>query len=486
MVFNSLSFVIFFIIVYGLYLVLPHRWQNRLLLAASYFFYGWWDWRFLSLLFLSTAFAFWCGNAIARAAAAKDLKRKRMFMWAGVAGNLLVLGFFKYLNFFIENAQALLHLLGLNVAFNHLNIILPLGISFYTFQKISYILEIDRGLIKPARKFTDFMLFASFFPQLVAGPIERGRNLLPQIENRRSVTIAGIQEGCYLILWGYFLKVFAADNLGRGAVSAVFDNAPPYNGIEVWLAGYAFTFQVYCDFAGYSNIARGLGKLMGVDLMFNFNLPFFVTNIQDFWKRWHISLTSWIQDYLYYPLFHALRRVKGNLRIYLTILITMSVIGLWHGARWNFVIFGAYHGLLIIGYLMIQARWGKFIRSKPPVVKTVVFWLQVILMFHLVAAGMLIFRAQSMVQFAALLQGLTENFRLTEGFPLFKFLKSAVNVASAVWFILAVEYIQFKKKNLLAVLQLSWGWQAVVYFMLLLLLLTFGVGGGKEFIYFQF
>ncbi|MBW1679002.1 MAG: MBOAT family protein, partial [Deltaproteobacteria bacterium] len=274
MLFNSLEFGVFFFIVYALYLMLGHRWQNRMLLMASYVFYGAWAWRFLSLIFISTILDYLCGIKIYES---DSLKRKRFFLFCSIIGNLTILGFFKYFNFFASNLQALLSHFGFSIQPHFLNLILPVGISFYTFQSMSYTIDIYRNQMEPTRNFLDFALFVAFFPQLVAGPIERARRLLPQILAPRKITLDKFYAGCYLIFWGLFQKVFIADNLAR-IVDPIFAAGPPYNGAMVLIALYGFAFQILCDFAGYSNIARGLGKCLGFDIIVNFNLPYFSTS----------------------------------------------------------------------------------------------------------------------------------------------------------------------------------------------------------------
>jgi len=480
--FNSSVFIIFFIIVYVLYRVLAHQWQNRMLLLASLVFYGFWDWRFLALLLLSTWIAYACGGEIGKT---DDAHRRKFFLVLGISTKLCILGFFKYYNFFAENFQALFNLVGLHLSLAHLNIILPLGISFYTFQTMSYIIDVYRKEVKVTSNFFDFALFGSFFPQLVAGPIERAKHLLPQIQAPRVITREKIAAGCYLLLWGYFLKIFAADNLAK-IVDPIFDAAPPYNGMAILLAMYAFTFQIFCDFAGYSSIARGLGLLMGFDIVVNFNAPFFSTNVQEFWNRWHISLSHWIRDYVYLPMMGGLRFMKGNGRVYTALVASMTLIGLWHGAAWNFVLFGIYYGVLLVFYLIIRIRWGTLIMPQSPFGKQLWFWFRVVFIFHLTVIGMMIFRCHSLQQVGRIFNGLFFNFYLTSRFSLFQFLKTTVNFFWAVWLIVVLEYVQFKKQDVCAVIRLPWVVQGIVYFLLIFLLITFGVNGGQEFIYFQF
>ena len=348
MLFNSQVFLIFFVVVYGLYRLLPHRWQNVLLLVSSYFFYGWWDWRFLTLIFLSTVIDYIAGGIIY--SAGPNQRRRKAAVVVSMTSNLVILGFFKYFNFFADNLSAVLQYAGLPAFTRHLNIILPVGISFYTFQAMSYALDIYRGHLKPARSFLNFATFVAYFPQLVAGPIERASNLLPQIENPRTITRAGIESGAWLIFWGLFKKCVIADNLAV-LVDGVF-GATGATGATSLLALYAFAFQILCDFSGYSDIARGLARWMGVELMLNFNNPYAALNPKDFWSRWHISLSSWLRDYLYIPLGG---NRKGRRRTYINLALTMLLGGLWHGAAWTFVTWGAFHGLLLV----IYHRWAE-------------------------------------------------------------------------------------------------------------------------------
>ncbi len=306
MLFHSLQFAIFFPIVYALYLVLSHRLQNRMLLVASYVFYGAWDWRYLSLIFISTTVDYLCSHRIERAV---DGKRKKVFVTISIVSNLSLLGIFKYYDFFAFSFQEMMGNVGLAVYPYFLNVALPVGISFYTFQTMSYTIDVYRGKVKAAHNFFDFALYVSFFPQLIAGPIERGSRLLPQILQPRQITPEHIARGAYLFFWGMFLKVFIADNLAS-IVDPVFAATGPHDGGNVLLAVYAFSIQIYCDFAGYSFMAIGLGLVMGIHLMENFRRPYFAKNIGDFWRRWHISLSSWFRDYVFSPFYIYLERNK--------------------------------------------------------------------------------------------------------------------------------------------------------------------------------
>lgn len=476
MLFNTIQFAIFFIITYSIYLVVNHKWQNRILLVASCIFYGAWSWKFLCLMFVSITTDYICGIKIYET----DNKNKRkFFLYISMFVNLFILGFFKYFNFFTSNIQELLRLLGLNIHVNFLHIILPVGISFYTFQAMSYVLDIYRKRLEPTRNYLNYALFVTYFPQLVAGPIMRARDLLPQVISPRKLRLGQFYEGCYLILWGLFLKVFVADNLAK-IVDPVFASAAPYNGIIVILALYAFAFQIFGDFAGYSNIAIGLGKVMGFNIMVNFNLPYFATNPRDFWTRWHISLSTWLRDYLYIPLGG---NRNGTLKTYRNLAITMLLGGLWHGAAWMFVIWGAYHGLLLIVHRLLTPIFAKMQFSRKPFLDKIFHLLKILFFFHLVCLGWLFFRANSSLQIKDMLQGIMFNFIPAKGVFM---LYNCISIGFFIFVLLFIQIIQYWKNDLMAVLKLNISSKGIIYFILIYLLLIFGVEGGKEFIYFQF
>lgn len=477
MLFNSFQFLIFFVIVYGLYLKLQHKWQNRMLLAASYIFYAAWDWRFSSLILFSTTLNYFCGLKIF---ASDDVKRRKFFLIISLVGNLSILGFFKYFNFFMGNFYGLCDVIGLPVRSHTFNIILPLGISFYTLQSLSYTIDIYRKGMKPTRDFIGFALFVSFFPQLVAGPIERARNLLPQVLSERKITLERFYEGAHLFFWGFFLKVFIADNLAN-IVSPVFDKNPPYNGLEVLLAAYAFTFQIFCDFKGYSSMARGLAKTMGFDLMLNFNLPYFVTNIQEFWNKWHISLSSWVRDYIYMPVFFSMRNVGAGLRISIVLMITMAIMGLWHGANWIFVAWGLYHGFLLVAYMFIRNRCKDWIKPKSVFGQNLWLILRMVFTFHLIVLGMLVFRAQWGKQVIDMTYAMLFNIR-----PFDAMYSIMLQIISYTWILWVVQVFQYMKKDLNISYQASVPVRAGFYYICLLLLIIGGSPYGQEFIYFQF
>lgn len=319
-----------------------------ILLLSSYVFYSFWDWRFLLLLMLSTLIDYFFGLIIFNA---ESVDKKKRYMWFGIFNNLIVLGFFKYYNFFINSFAAILIQMGFEPHFPILNIILPVGISFYTFHGMSYVIDIYRGQCVPTKNFVNYSLFVSYFPLLVAGPIERATHLLPQIENKeRKVTRQHVIDGLTLIFIGYIKKVLISDNIGSKA-DFVFGNVSSSGSFELLTGLIIFSFQIYFDFSGYSDIGRGVSKLFGIDLLINFNQPYLSQNISEFWKRWHISLSSWLKDYLYISLGG---NRKGKVKTYINLFITMLLGGLWHGASWNFVIWGGLHG----SYLAIHKMFG--------------------------------------------------------------------------------------------------------------------------------
>ncbi|MCP4603635.1 MAG: MBOAT family protein [Proteobacteria bacterium] len=475
MFFNSFEFAVFFFIVYSLYLLSSHKWQNILLLFSSYVFYGAWDWRFLSLISISTILDYNCGLQIH---ASSSTKRRKLFLSLSVVVNLSILCFFKYFNFFASSMQDLLGFFGVPTDPILLNIILPVGISFYTFQAMSYTIDIYRKEMVPTNRFFDFALFVSFFPQLVAGPIERAKRLLPQVLSPRHVSLEKLYEGSFLIFWGLFQKVFIADNLAK-IVEPVYSSTAPYNGTDVMIAAYAFSFQIFCDFAGYSNIARGLGKCMGFEIIVNFNIPYVSSNPSEFWKRWHISLSSWLRDYIYIPLGG---NRDGSIKTYRNLMITMLLGGLWHGAAWTFVIWGAYHGFLLTIYRILRPFLLKFYSPRNAFLKRVLSFLNIFLFFNLVCIGWMLFRASSISQFFQMLEGLFCNFA-----PPPDTFESIRNLFFFICILILVQILQFWKDDLLVILKSRIVvLKALFYFICFYLLIFYGVEGGEQFIYFQF
>jgi alginate O-acetyltransferase complex protein AlgI len=473
MVFNSLHFLWFFVVVYAAYLLLPHRAQNWLLLAASYYFYAAWDWRFLGLPIGSTLVDYTCALALDKTS---NPSRRRALLCASLGFNLTLLAFFKYFNFFADNLHAVFGALGWRVDFVTLRVLLPIGISFYTFVTMSYVIDVFRREIRPTRNLIDFAVFVAYFPHLVAGPILRASRLLPQIASARHVTSDQLRDGAWLIAWGFFQKIFVADNLA-GLANTIFEPGTRHTGINVLLGVYAFGFQIYGDFAGYSNIARGTSKLMGIELIENFRFPYLVRSPQEFWRHWHISLSTWLRDYLYIPL-GGNRGTPWQTRR--NLLITMVLGGLWHGAAWTFVLWGLYHGLLLIVYraaapLDAAQRWAL----GPSAFARVFGWA---IMFHLTCVGWLIFRARSARQLGDLSLSLLTNFSPTSA-------DVRGLVAPFVLFtvpLLIVHACEAYFDDVLVVRRLPLAMRYSVYAATFYLTMLFGNFGGSEFIYFQF
>lgn len=350
MLFNSLDFAVFLPIVFILYWFVfkkSLRLQNALIVVASYVFYGWWDWRFLSLILFSTLVDYFVGQALGKE---EDSTKRKVLLWVSIIVNLGFLGFFKYFNFFLENFQSAFSLLGFEVGGRALSIVLPVGISFYTFQTLSYTIDVYKGKLKPSKDFVSFAAFVSFFPQLVAGPIERATHLLPQFYNTRTFNYAFAVNGCRQILWGFFKKLVIADNCA-GFANQIFANSEGASGSTLFLGAVFFTFQIYGDFSGYSDIAIGTSRLFGFDLMKNFAFPYFSRDIAEFWRRWHISLSTWFRDYLYIPLGGSRGSKWHQVR---NVFIIFLVSGFWHGANWTFILWGALNALYFLPLLLLK------------------------------------------------------------------------------------------------------------------------------------
>jgi len=490
MVFNSLHFVVFFMAVYGLYRLLPHKCQNGLLLIASYYFYASWDWRFLGLLIASTVVDYSSGLVLGRL---EDHRRRKIVLVASLGFNLAMLGFFKYFNFFAENLQAVLALIGWRPDMFTLRVFLPIGISFYTFVGMSYVVDVYRRQVEPTRSLLDVGVFIGYFPTLLAGPILRASLLLPQIASPRSPSAAQVAEGLWLILWGYFKKMFVADNLAP-VVSQVFAAGGLPSGFAIVLGTIAFAFQIYGDFSGYSDIARGTSKLLGIELNVNFRFPYFVRTPQEFWAHWHISLSDWLRDYLFLPISYALSRRLDGVRwfgqrdefwIYgSATIMTMLLGGLWHGAAWTFVLWGAYQGFLLVMFRFASMGPGTR-RRRGSLTEWTLQWKDlpaVLLMFSLTCYGWLVFRAESWSQVVLLTGRLFTSFSpswdvlANVGLPLLVYAGP----------LLIIHVAEARRGHLNVVL----GWPTVarytVYAAIVYTIVLFGNFEGSEFIYFQF
>ncbi len=387
MLFNTIDFAVFFPIVLLLYWTVFRKslqLQNLFLVIVSYGFYAFWDWRFLSLIFFSSAVDYFIGLSISKTS--HNSKRKLLLI-ISLVSNLGLLFIFKYFNFFIETFVEVFSVFGTSFNYSSWNILLPVGISFYTFQTLSYTMDIYRKKIEPTKNPIEFFAFVSFFPQLVAGPIERASNLLPQFSRKRNFTVEQGKSGFYLIIWGLFKKVVIADNCAF-FVNQIFENHAAYSSGELWIGAILFAFQIYGDFSGYSDIAIGTARLFGFDLMTNFKFPYFSKNIGDFWRRWHISLSTWFRDYVYIPLGGSKGSVWKQVR---NVFIIFIVSGFWHGANWTFIVWGAFHALLFIPLLLIR-------RNRSDVNTTRISLLDVgriFITFVLVTLGWIYFRADS-------------------------------------------------------------------------------------------
>ena len=398
MLFNSITFIVFYVVVFASYWLLrARRPQNILLLGASWVFYGAWSWKFLLLLIASSVLDYCCGLLIQ---GAPSQRRKRLLLILSVGGNLLFLGTFKYLGFFVTEFAALLEQLGFAASAPVLNIVLPVGISFYTFQTIGYIVDVYRGKVPVARSFIDYALYVAFFPQLVAGPIERAGHLIPQFQKPRVWNTGAFESGLQLAFWGLFKKIVIADNLAP-YVDVVYADPSQYSGAALCTATVFFAFQIYCDFSGYTDTARGVARMLGFDLMRNFNFPYIAKTPVEFWQRWHISLSKWFQDYLYFPLAIRYMRQGGWASKYKAHIIAMALIGIWHGANWTFLVFGLYWGIIIAAYLAIQERLsnaepGGLADRLTASLSPVRDYGALIVMFVLVCVGWVYFRADSL------------------------------------------------------------------------------------------
>jgi alginate O-acetyltransferase complex protein AlgI len=377
LIFNSVDFVLFLLVVLTLYWLLPQKTKNLFLLCSSYFFYGYIHPWFIILIAVSTLANYFYGIYIE-----KYNSKRILFLCLSIITNLTILGFFKYYNFFIDNITSLFKILSLPSTDLTLQILLPIGISFYTFQSLGYTIDVYRKKIAPCNNIINFSLYVSFFPQLVAGPIERASNILPQIERNKIFQFKKANDALLLIIWGYFKKLVIADNVGVIVDKIFSSNISSF--YLLWVGVIGFTVQIFADYSAYTDIARGVAKLFGIELMKNFKAPYLAKSPADFWKRWHISLSSWIKDYLYIPLGGS--RV-GNGRFVLNVFITMGLCGLWHGASWNFVLWGLYHALLILLYRFI----GIILPQKLTDIKSL-FPVKIIIMFTFTCTGWLIFR----------------------------------------------------------------------------------------------
>ena len=480
MLFNSFEFLVFLPIVFMLYWFVfrGRRWQNLLVVTASYVFYGWWDWRFLLLIALTSVCVYGSGLLLEHYEGRR--RRQQIVCAVNIVFNLGILGVFKYYNFFVENLDALFGMMGYHLGWVTMIVILPVGISFYTFQALSYTIDVYQKRLPATHDIIEFLAYISFFPQLVAGPIERATNLLPQFQRRRQFDYAKAVDGMRQMLWGFLKKLVIADNCAT-VVNEYWNHYQDLPGVSLFLMGVLFTFQIYCDFSGYSDIAIGCARLFGFNLMRNFNFPYFSRSIPEFWRRWHISLTTWFRDYIYFPLGGS-RCDKW--KIIRNVYIVWGVSGLWHGANWTFVCWGLFHATLLAIYNIFGINtkykqvvaYGKYL---PNIRET----MQIALTFFLTVIGWIIFRAESMTQAVDFLTAMVSN-RFFDA--------SALHGVTYIYFgiaLLAVEWLQRDKQHALQFSDakpfnhrlVRWG----IYYIILLLIAKYA-GSSQTFIYFQF
>jgi len=481
MLFNSIDFAIFIPVVFVLYWFVfkSLRSQNILLIVASYVFYSWWDWRFLGLIIASTLIDYGIGLAIDKQ---QTKKAKKLLLALSILLNLGILGFFKYYNFFIENFREAFMLFGRELDINYLHIILPVGISFYTFQTMSYTFDIYREKIKPTTNLVAFASFICFFPQLVAGPIERASSFLPQVQKRRVFSYAKASDGLKQILWGLFKKMVIADNCAV-FVNDIFENYASYSGSTLVFGAFLFTIQIYCDFSGYSDIAIGVSRLFGFNLKKNFAFPYFSRNIAEFWRRWHISLTTWFKDYFYIPIGGSrgskLMQLRNTFAIFL-------VIGLWHGAHWKFVVYGFINALHFVPYILRgkNTKYNTLIAENKylPNTKEILGMLQT---FTFLVFARIFFRADSL---SIAIDYLSTIFsRSLFDLPIFPNLKDAMLLMGLIAFFFSIEWLGRDKEHALEqIMMKSKKYQRWTFYYAMVFLIFYFNGEVQQFIYFQF
>lgn len=482
MLFNSLDFAIFLPIVFILYWFVVNKslkLQNLLIVAASYVFYGWWDWRFLSLIVFSTLVDFSVGIGLGKQ---QNSQKRKLLLWTSIIVNIGLLGFFKYYNFFLDNFIQAFSLFGTHISANSLHIILPVGISFYTFQTLSYSIDVYRRKLEPTSNFIAFSAFVSFFPQLVAGPIERATNLLPQFYRNRSFDYTKAVDGLKQILWGLFKKIVIADNCAEYA-NMIFNHSADYSGSTLVIGALFFAFQIYCDFSGYSDIAIGTARLFGFDLMRNFAFPYFSRDIAEFWRRWHISLSTWFRDYLYIPLGGSRGGLGMKIR---NTLIIFVVSGFWHGANWTFIIWGALNALYFLPLLLTKNNRNHLdIVAKGKLLPTLTEFFQIALTFGLTLLAWIFFRANNL---SHALQYVRDIFKPSLfSLPRLHNIQLALTTIMLTFLFVLIEWAG--REQLYAIERLGNNWyrplRRLFYYAMVFLVLFYG-GKEQTFIYFQF
>ncbi len=487
MLFNSIDFAIFLPIVFLLYWFVTNRnlkLQNALIVAASYLFYGWWDWRFLSLILFSTLVDYSIGVLLSTV---ENQKKRKILLWTSILVNLGFLGFFKYYNFFLDNFVSAFTLFGAEIHANSLNIILPVGISFYTFQTMSYTIDVYQRKLEPTKDFIAFTAFVSFFPQLVAGPIERASNLLPQFYVPRTFDYAKAVDGMRQILWGLFKKIVIADNCAEYA-NMIFNHSADYSGSTLVLGAIFFTFQIYGDFSGYSDIAIGTSRLFGFNLLQNFNFPYFSRDIAEFWRRWHISLNTWFRDYLYIPLGGSRGGTWHKVRNTFVIFI---VSGFWHGANWTFIAWGALNAVYFLPVLLAnknRKNLGTVAQGK--MLPTIKELFSMLITFGMTVIAWIFFRANdighAVSYIHSMLAGLVQKSYNVETYH---FIKDKIGY---IILLLIVGFVVFEwigREDQYAIARFGSKWHKslrwAMYYGMIIMIYWFS-GKEQQFIYFQF
>jgi len=482
MLFNSIDFALFLPIVFILYWFVTNnslKLQNALIVGASYIFYGWWDWRFLSLILFSTIIDYTVGLKLKN----EDKEKKRkIFLWISILVNLGFLGFFKYYNFFLENFITAFTFLGSDIQANTLNIILPVGISFYTFQTMSYTIDVYKRKLNPTEDFIAFSAFVSFFPQLVAGPIERASNLLPQFYKERNFEYSKAVDGVRQILWGLFKKVVIADNCAEYA-NLIFNNSTEYSGSTLVLGAIFFTFQIYGDFSGYSDIAIGTSRLFGFNLKQNFAFPYFSRDIAEFWRRWHISLSTWFRDYLYIPLGGS--RGGTTMRIRNTFIIFI-VSGFWHGANWTFIIWGLLNAIYFLPLLLSNNNRNHLdIVAKGQIFPTIKEVFLILITFSLTVFAWIFFRAENLSHAITYISDIFSPSLFS--IPDFVGIKKAVITVIFISIFMLIEWIGREREYAFQFIDSKSNTiQGIAIYILCITIFLFMNTGEQEFIYFQF
>lgn len=486
MVFNSLSFLLFFTVVFLIYwfpLKNTTKGQNIFLLLASYFFYGYADWRMLPLLIIATLIFFYLGKAIS---GAKTEKQGYWLTFAGVTLGIGTLLYFKYFNFFIESFTSLFNAIGLHTNLHTFNIIMPLGISFFTFRLLSYIIDIYRGKGQSTNDIIAFGTYVAFFPCLLSGPIDRPA-FIHQLKASRAFEYGKAVDGCRQILWGLFKKVVVADNCAT-YVDYVWGNIDGSSGSTLVLAAILYSFQMYADFSGYSDMAIGVGKLLGFNIAKNFNYPFFALNVADYWRRWHMSLTSWLTDYVFMPL-NIRFRDYGNAGMILAIIFNMIVVGMWHGANWTFAVFGLYHGLLFVPLILSGAFFKKAkLRTNKLGLPIAIDFGRMMLTFTLITIGLMIFRAPSLTDFWNYICCICDMSLFTK--PSWNGKWDMLMRGLTLLLLFGVEWNSRNKEFALHNIHEEWlfrrKWIRIISFGIFLFIILASRGGAVEFLYFQF